>query len=62
MPKFDIYSDDPLEMVWAVREKMYEETQNMSPEEFSRYIRKEADEFEKDMEQVRSEHLRENAR
>ncbi len=57
MQKYDIHSDDPLEMVWAVREKLYEETQDMTPEEFSRHIRKEADKFEKDLKRVRSEHL-----
>lgn len=57
MPKYDIHSDDPIEMVWAVREKMYEETQNMTPEEFSRYIRKEADAFDQDMKKIRAENF-----
>lgn len=40
MPKYNIQSDDPMEMIWAVREKMYDETKEMNHEEFSAYIRK----------------------
>lgn len=45
MPKYDIHSDDPLEMVWAIREKHYEETKNMTPEEKAEYYRRKADRF-----------------
>jgi hypothetical protein len=33
MPEYDINSDNPLEMVWAIREKIYEETKHMTQEE-----------------------------
>lgn len=54
MPQYDINSDDPLEMVWAIREKHYEETKNMSPKEKTEYYRKKADEFRKTREKVDS--------
>ena len=38
-PKYDINSDDPLEMIWAVREKIYEETKDMSDDEFRSLLR-----------------------
>ena len=39
IPKYDINSDDPMEMIWAVREKIYEETKDMSNEEFGAVLR-----------------------
>jgi len=39
MPEHDINSDDPMEMIWAVREKIYEETKDMSHEEFGALLR-----------------------
>ena len=39
MPEHDINSDDPMEMIWAVREKIYEETKDMSDDEFRSLLR-----------------------
>jgi hypothetical protein len=42
MPEYDINSKDPLEMVRAVREKIYEETKHMTVEERMEYTNKKA--------------------
>lgn len=52
MKTIDIPTDDPLQMVWAIREKIYEETKNMTPEEESEYSRKQVDEFRRLMDSV----------
>ena len=39
MTQHNIHSDDPLEMIWAVREKMQEETNDMTDEEREKYYR-----------------------
>lgn len=39
-------------MDWNIREKIYEETKNMTPEEESEYSRKQVEEFHRLMEQV----------
>ncbi|MGL6225756.1 MAG: hypothetical protein ACRC10_03910 [Thermoguttaceae bacterium] len=49
MPKYDIYSDDPLEMVWAIREKIREETKDMTREEYNAYIRKAGERLDRDI-------------
>ena len=33
MPEYDINSTDPLEVVWAIREEIYEETKDMTTQE-----------------------------
>lgn len=43
MKTLDILSEDPMEMIWAVREKIYEETKNMTDEEFLAYQREASD-------------------
>ncbi len=50
--QYSIYSDDPLEMVWAIREKIYEETKEMTPQEFTEYIRKGNEDFNRKMAEV----------
>ena len=34
----DIPTDDPLKMIWTVREKIYDETKDMTGEEWSQYL------------------------
>ena len=46
MKTIEIPTDDPLKMVWAIREKIYEETKGMTPEEESEYSRKKVEEFQ----------------
>ena len=45
MPEYDIDSPDPLEMVWAIREKIYEETKDMTAQERMAHMVRQADEF-----------------
>jgi len=52
MPEYDINSDNPLEMVWAIREKIYEETKDMTPEEDREYTRKQSEEFRRLMKEI----------
>ena len=52
MPEYDINSDNPLEMVWAIREKIYEETKDMTPEEEREYTRRQSEAFRRLMKEV----------
>ena len=55
MPEYSIDSDNPLEMIWAIREKIYEETKDMTREERSNYLREATDWFESEMKRIRAE-------
>jgi len=55
MKTIDIPTDDPLKMIWAVREKIYEETKNMTDEEWSAYLRAANNRVEKKLEALRAE-------
>jgi hypothetical protein len=48
----DIPIDDPLNIIWAIRGEMYEETKYMSHEEFNRYIDRHCQEAHKRMKQI----------
>ena len=61
-PKYDINSDDPLEMIWAVREKIYDETKGMTREERTELLRKAAEKFRQEKEQYLSEKRRLSAK
>ena len=52
MPEYDINSDNPLEMVWAIREKIYEETKHMTREEQMAHLIRQADEAQRMMEEI----------
>jgi hypothetical protein len=52
MPEYDINSDNPLEMVWAIREKIYEETKDMMKEERMAYTRQHADNARRMMKEI----------
>ncbi|MCL2347067.1 MAG: hypothetical protein FWC50_02280 [Planctomycetaceae bacterium] len=52
MKSTDIPTDNPLEMVWAIREKIYEETKDMTPEEEREYTRKQSEAFRRLMKEV----------
>ena len=52
MPEYDINSDNPLEMVWAIREKIYEETKNMTQAERMAHMTRQADEFRRSMQEI----------
>jgi len=47
MKTIDRQADDSLQMVWAIREKIYEKTKNMNHEEYLTYLRKHVESFEK---------------
>lgn len=49
MKTIDIPTDDPLKMIWAVREKIYDETKEMSTEQWNDYVQKGVDEFEREI-------------
>ena len=57
MKTIDIPTDNPLEMVWAIREKIYEETKDMSWEEYGEYLRRHCESFEKKLKNARAERL-----
>lgn len=46
MKTIEIPTDDSLQMVWAIREKIYEETKDMNHEEYRAYLRKHVESFE----------------
>ncbi|MCL2624165.1 MAG: hypothetical protein FWD31_10920 [Planctomycetaceae bacterium] len=52
MPEYDINSDNPLEMVWAIREKIYEETKHMTVEERMAHTSRQADEARRRMKEI----------
>ena len=45
MPEYDINSKDPVEMFWAIREQIYEETKHMTIKELMEYSRQGAEEY-----------------
>lgn len=45
MSEYDIHSDDPMEMIRAVREKIYEETKEMTNEEFGAVLREASESY-----------------
>ena len=51
MPEYSIDSDNPLEVVWAIREKIYEETKHMTVEERMAHMNRQADEFRRSMQE-----------
>jgi len=55
MPEYNINSDNPLEVVRAIREKIYEETKEMTSEEWSKYLREATEWFESEMQRIRAE-------
>jgi len=55
MKSIEIPTDDPLEMIWAIREKMYEETKDMTSEEWSAYLREAMEWYEREIQQIRAE-------
>jgi len=55
MKTIDIPTDDPLKMIWAVREKIYEETKDMTDEEWGAYLLAANDRVEKKLEMLRAE-------
>jgi len=56
MPKYDIHSSNPLEMVWAIREKIYEETKSMTMVERMAYTHRQADECRREMKEINPDH------
>lgn len=55
MTTIEIPTDDAVKMVRAIRDKHYEETKNMTPEEIREYRRKKVESFNRLMEQVNPE-------
>jgi hypothetical protein len=55
MKSTEISTDNPLEMIWAIREKIYEETKEMTSEEWSNYLREATEWFELEMKRVHAE-------
>ena len=55
MPEYDINSDNPLEMIWAVREKIYEETKDMCESEWDAYVQASNDRAEMTLAKLRAE-------
>jgi hypothetical protein len=47
MKTIEIPTDDPLKMIWAIREKIYEETKDMTDEEEREYTRKKVESFQR---------------
>ena len=51
-PEYDINSNDPVEVVRAIREKIYEETKHMTQEERMARTRRHADECWRKMQEI----------
>jgi hypothetical protein len=49
MKTIEISTANPLKMIWAIREKMYEETKYMTDDEESEYTRKKVESFHQRM-------------
>jgi len=52
VPEYDINSKDPLEMVRAIREKIYEETKHMTIDELMEYTERGAAESRRRMKEI----------
>jgi len=52
MHEYDINSDNPLEMVWAIREKIYDEIKDMTKEERMAHLTRQADEARRMMKET----------
>ena len=52
IPEYDINSDNPLEMIRAIREKIYEEIKDMTAEERMAHMNRQADEFRRSLEET----------
>jgi len=52
VPEYDINSPDPLEMVRAIREKIYEETKHMTIDELMEYTERGAAECRRMMKDI----------
>ena len=52
MPEYDINSPNPVEMVRAIREKIYEETKDMTIEERMEYTERHAAECRRKMQEI----------
>ena len=52
MPEYDIHSDNPVEMVWAIREKIFEQIKDMTQEERMAYTRQQAGEARRMMQDI----------
>ena len=55
MKSTEIPTDNPLEMIWAVREKIYEETKDMTEAEWDAYIQASNDRAEAILARIRAE-------
>ncbi len=53
MQTIEIPTNDPVKMVRAIREKHYQETKDMTPEERREYRRKKAESFDRLMANVK---------
>ena len=47
MQTIEKQTDGSLQMIWEIREKIYEETKDMSHEAYRAYLRKHVDSFER---------------
>ena len=55
MKSIEIPTDNPLQMIWAVREKIYDETKDMTSVEWSEYLRKANERCELEIQRIRAE-------
>ena len=55
MPEYDIHSDNPVEMVWAIREKIFEQIKDMTKEERIAHLTRQADEARRMMQDINSD-------
>ena len=52
VPEYDINSNDPVEVVRAIREKIYEETKHMTQEERMAHTSQQAEECWREMQEI----------
>ena len=55
MKSIEITTDDPLQMIWAVREKIHEETRDMTEAEWDAYVQASNDRAETALARIRAE-------
>ena len=55
MKSIEVPTDNPLKMIWAVREKIYEETKDMTEAEWDAYVHESNERAEAAIARIRAE-------
>lgn len=55
MKTVEIPTDNTMEMIWAIREKINDETKGMTDEEWTEYVHHGSESFHREVERIRAE-------